>query len=61
MESYAAAAAVGTLGQGIILMFPTPQPVYPGEYADIALKNLGVVTTTGVITYVATIFGHYAN
>jgi hypothetical protein len=59
MDTYAAAAAVGTVGQDISMTFPTPQPVNPGEFVDIALKNVGVVTTSGVITYVATIFGYY--
>lgn len=50
-ESYAAAAALGTLGQGVYRQFAAPIAVNPSEYVQIAAKNVGVVTTTGVITF----------
>jgi hypothetical protein len=50
-ESYAAAAPVGTTGQGIYRSFTSPKIVNPGEFIQILAKNLGVVTTTGVITF----------
>jgi hypothetical protein len=51
-ETYAAAAAVGVLGsQGVYMQFNAPIAVNSGEYVAIAAKNLGVVTTTGVITF----------
>jgi hypothetical protein len=53
-ESYAAAAAVGTIGQGVYMPFTSPRIVNPGEFVAILAKNLGVVTTTGVITFSVT-------
>lgn len=56
-ESYAATAAVGTLGSanGVYMAFNNPIPVLPGEFFAIAAKNIGTVTTTGVITILVTI------
>jgi hypothetical protein len=59
IESYAATAAVGTLGTGIDLNFDTPICVRPGEFVDIIARNLGTVTTTGAITIVASIGGYW--
>lgn len=55
-ESYAAAAALSTLGSasGVYMPFNTPIAVNPGEFVAITAKNLGVVTTTGVITFLVT-------
>lgn len=55
-ETFAATAAVGTLGSpgGVYMPFAVPIPVNPGEYIQIAAKNLGTVTTTGVITFLVT-------
>lgn len=53
-ESYAAAAAIGTLGQGITRKFDSPIVVLPGEFVQAVGKNVGVVTTTGVITFLVT-------
>lgn len=53
-ESYAAAAALGTLGQGISMTFNSPVVVNPGEFVAVVAKNVGVVTTTGVITFLVT-------
>ncbi len=52
-ESYAAAAALGTMGStgGVYMSFNAPIAVNPGEFVAICAKNLGVVTTTGVITF----------
>lgn len=59
-ESFAAAAAVGTLGStnGITHQFDSPIVVNPGEFIAIAAKNLGVVTTTGVVTFMVTFIGY---
>jgi hypothetical protein len=59
MESYAATAAVGTLGTGIDLNFDTPICVRPGEFVDIIARNIGTVTTTGAITIVASVGGYW--
>lgn len=54
IESYVANAAVGTLGsQGLTLQLSNPIVVRPGELVAIIARNLGVVTTTGAITLVA--------
>lgn len=55
IETYAATAAVGTLGsQGLSLQLANPIVVRPGEYVAIVARNIGVVTTTGAITILAT-------
>ena len=53
-ESFAAAAAMGALGQGVTRQFQSPIVVLPGEFVQIVAKNIGVVTTTGVITFLVT-------
>jgi hypothetical protein len=56
MESYAATAAVGTLGTsgvGPTLQLANPIVVRPGEFVAIVARNIGVVTTTGAITITA--------
>jgi hypothetical protein len=58
-ETYAATAAVGAVGGGVIVDFPVPVIVNPGEFVAITAKNLGVVTTTGVITLLVTFNGSW--
>lgn len=55
-ETYAVTAAVGVLGSpaGIYMQFMSPIPVNPGEFVAIVAKNLGVVTSAGVITFLVT-------
>jgi hypothetical protein len=48
-ESYAAAAPLGTIGQGVFRQFQNPIVVAPGEFIAVTAKNNGVVTTAGVI------------
>lgn len=55
LQSFAAAAAVGTMASPITISFDRPIPVNPGEYVALAAKNIGVVTTTGVITFFVTV------
>jgi hypothetical protein len=61
-ETYAAAAPVGTLGQGALLTLQVPLVVRPGEFFQICAKNGvgGVVTTTGAITVMASIDSAWA-
>jgi hypothetical protein len=49
VQVYAATAAVGTLGQRIQLRFQSPIVVQPGEFVQTVAKNLGTVTSAGVI------------
>ena len=48
---FAAAAALGSVSETVQVKFDRPIPVFPGEFAAIAAKNLGAVTTTGVVTF----------
>lgn len=59
IESYAATAAVGTIGQGIDLNLDAPIVVRPGEFVDIVARNIGTVTTSGAITFVISIGGYW--
>lgn len=51
METYPVTAAVGTLGTGVFRSFDVPVLVRPGEFVDVVARNIGVVTTSGAITY----------
>jgi hypothetical protein len=53
-QTFAAAAALGTIASTVTLNFDRPIPVNPGEYVQIAAKNIGAATTTGVITFFVT-------
>jgi hypothetical protein len=59
MDTYPVTSAVGTLGNLISLDFPTPLVIRPGEFLDIVARNVGVVTTTGAITYVVGINSYW--
>lgn len=56
IETFVAAAAVGAVGspQGQYMPFTSPIAVYPGEFVAIAAKNIGTVTTSGVIMFIVT-------
>lgn len=54
IQTFAAAAAVGSVGQVINVKFDSAIPVYPSEFVAVTAKNLGAVTTTGVITFLVT-------
>lgn len=54
IQTFAAAAAVGTVGQVVNVEFNRAIPVYPSEFVAITAKNLGAVTTSGVITFLVT-------
>jgi hypothetical protein len=60
-ESFAAAAAVGTTGSpsGVYMPFASPVLVNPGEFVAIMAKNVGVVTTSGVITFLVAFDAHW--
>jgi len=52
--TFAAAAAVGAVSETVSIKFDRPIPVFPGEFVAIAAKNVGAVTTTGVVTFLVT-------
>ncbi len=56
IESIAATAAVGTVGSanGIYMPFAVPIVVNPGEYVAVSAKNLGTVTSAGVVVALVT-------
>ena len=52
IQCFAATAAVGTRDdRELFLDLETPICVQPGEFFQVVMKNLGTVTTAGVITY----------
>jgi hypothetical protein len=57
-ENFVVTAPVGTIGAGVYVPFPSGVPVNQGEFIAICAKNLGVVTTTGVITFAVTFEGY---
>lgn len=60
-ESFVAAAAVGTLGSqnGVQVTLRSPVVVNPGEFIQVVAKNVGVVTTTGVVTFLIAFDGYF--
>lgn len=58
-ETYVVTAAVGALGQGVQLKFDTPITINPGEFIAICAKNLGTVTSAGVICVQVTFDGYF--
>lgn len=60
MIPYLAAAAVGTSTPALDIDLSSGVPVaQPGEFVQIALRNLGTVTSAGVITFVVSITGYW--
>lgn len=59
IQTFAAAAVVGTLAQKIDIDLSVPIVVQPGEFIQTVAKNLGVVTTLGVITTNVSIGGFW--
>lgn len=60
-ETYAATAAVGVLGSpaGVYMAFNAPIATNPGEFIAVCAKNLGVVTSAGVINVLVTFDGYW--
>ena len=59
IEKYILNAPVGDLGDGFDVNFDTPICVRPGEFVALLARNLGVVTTTGAITMIASVGGYW--
>lgn len=59
MQSFAASATVGTIATPVHVTFSNPVVVQPGEFVQIVAKNIGVVTTTGVITFLVDFDGYF--
>lgn len=58
IETYVATAAVGVLGQGVMVTFDSPVVVNPGEFVAVCAKNVGTVTSAGTVTWLVT-FDYY--
>ena len=54
-----AAAAVGSTSDRLYCALNSPVVVNPGEYVAIVAKNLGVVTTAGVVTFLIGFDSHW--
>jgi len=61
MEAFVVTAAVGQLSAGPVvqMQFISPVVVNPGEFVAICAKNVGTVTSAGVITSLVTFDGYY--
>jgi len=59
MMTFAATAAVGVIGTAVDLDLTTPILVQPGEFVQVVAKNLGVVTSAGVITFIISFGGYW--
>jgi len=62
IDTYAATAAVGVVGSSLPLeldLTQGPVTVNPGEHIAIVARNVGSVTSAGVITVVATLKGYW--
>lgn len=61
IQSFAAAAAAGTLASGgrLSVHFDAPVVVNSGEFVQVVAKNVGTVTTTGVVTFVIAFDSYY--
>lgn len=63
IETFAAAATLGTLGTpntGVYMPFNSPIAIQPGEYVAVCAKNLGgTVTTAGVVTAIISVDSYW--
>jgi hypothetical protein len=60
LEGFPATAAVGVVsGVGVRVRFQTPIVINPLEFVAITTKNLGTVSSAGVITSVVTVNGYW--
>jgi hypothetical protein len=59
LHNFAAAAPAGTIAGIIDLDLNSPIVVQPGEFVQLVAKNLGAVTTAGVITFLVSFGGYW--
>ena len=59
INTFPAAAAAGTQGSEVKTDLETPIVVQPGEFIQVVAKNVGAVTTTGVITFLIEFDGYF--
>lgn len=58
-ETFAAAAAAGVIGASVWMQFRSPIVIAPGEFVAVCAKNLGTVTSAGVITFQVTFDSYF--
>lgn len=59
MQSFAATSPAGTLSNIIDIDMASPIVAQPGEFVQIVAKNLGTVTSAGVITFIIGFGGYW--
>lgn len=59
IQTYVVTAPVGTLGQTVQVTFQSPIVVAPGEFVQLVAKNVGTVTSAGVITTISSFDGYW--
>ena len=59
MDNFIVTAPAGTLGVRQQLQLSVPIAINPGEFVQIIARNIGTVTTTGAITFVASFDGYW--
>lgn len=59
LQTFTANAAVGTQPNIIDIDLATPIVIQPGEFIQLVAKNLGTVTTAGVITFIVGFGGYW--
>ena len=59
INQFPAAAALATQGAEVKTDLTVPVVVHPGEFIQVVAKNVGAVTTTGVITFLVEFDGYF--
>lgn len=59
MQTFPATSAVGIIGTKVDVDMASPILVQPGEFIQLVAKNLGVVTSAGVITFNVSFGGYW--
>jgi hypothetical protein len=58
-ETFPATSIAGIAGGGVYMAFNSPVCVQPGEFIQLVAKNLGTVTSAGVITFLVSFDGFF--
>jgi hypothetical protein len=60
-ETFASNAALGVLGSatGCYMAFNSPVVVQPGEFVQVTAKNLGTITSAGIITFLVSFDAYF--
>jgi len=60
-ETFAATSALGVLGSatGCYMAFNSPVVVQPGEFVQVTAKNLGTITSAGIITFLVSFDAYF--